>query len=185
MDNNTIEQLLSSLTALVGDARGTLFGQERCTVDREQLLYIVDALKNQIPAEIGEAKTIIENCNILRTNAKKDAAETRKEADRVLQEAEARAARLVEESAIVEHARQQEKEILENARQQKAMLIDGAVHYADRIMEEAQRVVEETYEALRMGTETLQKQAEASRKAAAEQITEARTALQNAIKDAK
>ena len=90
MDNKTIEQLLSSLVALVGDARGSLFGQDKCMVDREQLLYLVDALQKQLPAEINEAKTIIDNCNVLRNNAKKDAAETRKEADKVLRDAEER-----------------------------------------------------------------------------------------------
>ncbi len=44
MDNKTIEQLLSSLVALVGDARGSLFGQDKCMVDREQLLYLVDVV---------------------------------------------------------------------------------------------------------------------------------------------
>ncbi len=34
MDNKTIEQLLSSLVALVGDARGSLFGQDKCMVDQ-------------------------------------------------------------------------------------------------------------------------------------------------------
>ena len=119
MENKTIEQLLSSLGALANEARGSLFGQDKCMVDREQLLYLVDTLQAQLPAEIQEAKAIIENCNALRNNAKKDAAETRRQADQVLSDAEVRAANLIEETTIVEFAKKREQEILEGAEQQR------------------------------------------------------------------
>ncbi len=35
MENKTIEELLNSLGALVSDARGSLFGQDKVMVDRE------------------------------------------------------------------------------------------------------------------------------------------------------
>ena len=123
MENKTIEQLLSSLAALANEARGSLFGQDKCMVDREKLLYLVETLQTQLPAEINEARTIIDNCNALRNNAKKDAAETRREADQVLRDAEVRAAKLIEETNIVEFAKKREQEILEGAEQQRAMLI--------------------------------------------------------------
>lgn len=180
MENKTIDQLLSSLAALVGDARGSLFGQDKCMVDREQLLSLVDALQNQLPAEISEAQTIIDNCNALRTNAKKDAAETRKEADQVLRDAEERAAKLIEETTIVENAKKREKEILDNAQQQRAMLIDGAVKYADRIMEDAEKLVSGTLESLTAGFAALQDRAAESAKESLDKIAEARAALRNA-----
>lgn len=180
MENKTIEQLLSSLAALVGDARGSLFGQDKCMVDRDQLLYLVDALQNQLPAELNEAKTIIDNCNVLRTNAKKDAAETRKEADKVLRDAEERAAKLIEETTIVEFAKKREQEIIENAQQQRAMLIAGAVKYADRIMEDAQQTVTSTLETLSAGVAALQEKAKADMDASMQKIAEARAALKNA-----
>lgn len=183
MENKTIDQLLSSVAALVGDARGSLFGQDKCMVDREQLLYLVDALQKQLPAEINEAKTIIDNCNALRTNAKKDAAETRKEADKVLRDAEERAAKLIEETTIVEFAKKREQEILENAQQQRAMLIAGAVKYADRIMEEAQQTVAITMSTLNAGVLALQDKAKADLDTAMAQISEARDALRNASDD--
>ncbi len=183
METKTIDQLLSSLAALVGDARGSLFGQDKCMVDRDQLLSLVDALQKQLPAEINEAKTIIDNCNALRTNAKKEAAETRKQADQVLRDAEARAAKLTEESAIVASARKREKEIMDSAQQQRALLIDGAVKYADRIMEEAQQTVTNTMETLKDGVSALQVHAQQEMDAAMKKIAEARTALKNAAKD--
>lgn len=180
MENKTIEQLLSSIAALVGDARGSLFGQDKCMVDRDQLLYLVDALQTQLPAEIEEAKTIIENCNALRTNAKKDAAETRKEANQVLLDAEERAAKLIEETTIVEFAKKREQEILDAAQQQRAMLISGAVKYADHIMEEAQQTVTQTLETLNAGVAALQSKCQEDLSSSMAKLAEARTALQNA-----
>ncbi len=183
MDNKTIEQLLSSLAALVGESRGSLFGQDKCMVDREQLLYLVEALQTQLPAEIEEAQTVIDNCNMLRNNAKKEAADTRREADRILQDAQARAARMIEESAITEGAKKREQEILGNARQQSEQLVEGALRYADRIMEDAQRTVEETFKALSAGIDALLQQADVDRADSMQRIAEARDALKNAVSD--
>lgn len=180
MENKTIEQLLSSLAALANEARGSLFGQDKCMVDREKLLYLVETLQTQLPAEINEARTIIDNCNALRNNAKKDAAETRREADQVLRDAEVRAAKLIEETNIVEFAKKREQEILEGAEQQRAMLIAGAVQYADRILEEAQQTVSGTLEALNSGVAILQKQAKEEMDVSIRELTDARTALKNA-----
>ncbi len=183
MENKTIDQLLSSLAALVGDARGSLFGQDKCMVDREQLLYLVDALQTQLPAEISEAKTIISNCNALKTNAKKEAADTRREADQVLRDAEERAAKMVEETTIVELAKKREKEILDNAQQQRAMLVEGAIKFADRIMEEAQQTVTGTLDALKNGMSVLESHAKEEMDTSMARIEEARTALKNAGSD--
>ena len=179
MENKTIEQLLSSIAALVGDARGSLFGQDRCMVDRDQLLSLVDTLQSQLPKEIEEAQTIIENCSALKTNAKKEAAETRKEADRVLQEAQERAAKMIEETTIVEMAKAREAEILQQTEQQRAQLISGAIQYADRIMEDAERTVKDVLNTLHAGVGALQSKCQEDMNASTDKITEARRALQS------
>ena len=179
MENKTIEQLLSSIAALVGDARGSLFGQDRCMVDRDQLLSLVDTLQSQLPKEIEEAQTIIDNCSALKTNAKKEAAETRKEADRVLQEAEERAAKLIDETSIVEQAKLREKEILEATEVQRLQLISGAVQYADRIMEDAEKTVSEILGTLSAGVGALQARCQEDMDASMARIAEARKALQS------
>lgn len=179
MENKTIEQLLSSIAALVGDARGSLFGQDRCMVDRDQLLSLVDTLQSQLPKEIEEAQTIIDNCSALKTNAKKEAAETRKEADRVLQEAEERAAKLIDETSIVEQAKLREQEILEATEVQRLQLISGAVQYADRIMEEAEKTVSEILGTLSAGVGALQARCQEDMNTSMARISEARKALQS------
>ena len=179
MENKTIEQLLSSIAALVGDARGSLFGQDRCMVDRDQLLSLVDTLQSQLPKEIEEAQTIIENCSALKTNAKKEAAETRKEADRVLQEAQERAAKMIEETTIVEMDKAREAEILQQTEQQRSQLISGAIQYADRIMEDAERTVKDVLNTLHAGVGALQSKCQEDMNASTDKIAEARRALQS------
>ena len=182
MENKTIDSLLNSMAGLVGDARGSLFGQDKVMVDREQLLYLVDALQTQIPQEIAQAKTIIESCNELRTNAKKDAAETRKAADQVLTDAEQRAAKLIEETTIVALAKQREEEILADAEQKRREMMSGAIAYADKIMEDAQATVLAIYDTLNVGLEALVQKAAEDKKQALTQIKEARNALNRAAK---
>lgn len=180
MEKTTIDSLLNSLVALVGDSRSSLFGQDKCMVDRDQLLYLVDSIQSQLPQEISQAKAVIESSNEIRTKARKEAAETRKAADNVLTEAEERAARLIEESTIVEFAKKREQEILEEAEQQRQLLISGAISYAERIIEDAEKSVTESYDALIAGITALQDRAKEDKKAAMDQLTEARKVLKNA-----
>ena len=151
-------------------------------VDRDQLLYLVDSLRNEIPKQVAEADSIIDSCNALRTNAKKDAAETRRAADNVLREAEERAVKLIEEHQIVIFAKQREQEILEEAQAQKEQLISGAIAYADRIMEEAEQNVTATYETLLGGIDLLKQRTVEEQKNALAQVKEARVALQSVAK---
>jgi len=180
MEKTTIDSLLNSLVALAGDARGSLFGQDKCMVDKEQLLYLVDALQSQIPQEISQSKAIIESCNELRTNAKKDAARTRKQADALLKDAEERAAKLIEENQIVEFAHRRADEILAQAEAQRSELISGALDYADRIMAQAEESVRETYSALDAGLSALQAKAKEDKSEAMAKVREARKAVKNA-----
>ncbi len=180
MENRTIDQLLSSLAALVGDAKGPLFGQDKCMVDREQLLYLVETLQKQLPSQLEEANTIINSCNVLRTNAKKEAAQTRKEADQVLRDAEERAAKLIEETTIVTLAKKREKEILDHAQQQSNQLISSAMRYADHIMEQTQQVIQDTHESLNAGLSALQARGKEAMEDSMGRIQEARSALARA-----
>ncbi len=182
MEKTTIGSLLQSLQDLAGGARGSLFGQDKCMVDREQLLSLVDALQSQIPQEISQANDIIASCDALRRSAKKDAAETRKHADQVLQEAEERAAKLIEEDTIVVFAHKREQEILAQAEQQKKELIAGALEYADHILEQAQQTAMDTYDTLDAGLTALQAKVAEDKKLTLDQMKEARKALKKASK---
>lgn len=181
MEKKTIDQLLSSISALVGDARGSLFGQDKCMVDRDQLLYLVDELQTQLPSEIEEARTIIDNCNALRTNAKKDAAETRRQADDILREAEERAEKMVEETEIIAAARQREDELTREAEGKRARLISGAMEYADRILADAEQAVTETMTTLNEGIAALQSKCRQDLDNSMHQLKGARTAIQSVV----
>lgn len=182
MEKTTIESLLNSLAAMAGDSRTSLFGQDKCTIDRDQFLYLVDALQNQIPQELSQAKAVIDSSNEIRTKAKKEASTTRKNADKVLTEAEERAAQLIEDSTIVEFAKKREEEILAEAQQQRELLIAGAISYAEKIMEDAEKTVTETYDTFFAGIAALEARAKEDRKAAMDQIKEAKKVLKNANK---
>lgn len=177
MENKTIEELLNGLTNLVGDARGSLFGQDRCMVDRDQLIFLVESLQAQLPKEIMQSRSVIDNCNAIRTNAKKDAAETRREADKVLAEAEERAARMVEETTIVENAKKREEEIIADASEKREQLIAGAVSYAERIIQEAQQTVAITMQTLDEGMAALQAKAQEELSVSMQKLSEAKNAL--------
>lgn len=182
MEKTNVDSLLEGLAALVSDARGSLFGQDKCMVDKDQLLYLVDALQTQIPQELSQSKAVIESCNELRTNAKKDAAKTRKQADQILQDAEERAAKLLKRARSFSWQSSVRRRSWIMPQQQSDELVSGALSYADRIMADAEKSVTETYDTLRAGISALQAKGKEDKTTALAKVKEARKALKNAAK---
>ena len=82
----------------------------------------------------------------------------------------------------MEFAKKREQEILAEAEEQRELLISGAISYAEKIMEDAEKTVTETYAALTAGITALQERAKEDKKAALDQLKEARKVLKNANK---
>ena len=84
MANNGIEEIITTLYEMVQDAWSLPLGNEKCVVERDKVLDLLDEISNQLPGELKQAKTIVESRNEVITNAKR-------EAENILKQAEQRA----------------------------------------------------------------------------------------------
>lgn len=73
MHDNGIEELITKLYDLVQDARSMPLGADKCIVERNKVLDILDEISNQLPGELKQAKTIVDSSNDIRAKAKRDA----------------------------------------------------------------------------------------------------------------
>ena len=68
MANNGIEEIITTLYEMVQDAWSLPLGNEKCVVERDKVLDLLDEISNQLPGELKQAKTIVESRNeVIRT----------------------------------------------------------------------------------------------------------------------
>ena len=84
---NGIEEVISTLYEMVQDAWSLPLGAEKCVVERDKVLDLLDEISNQLPGELKQAKTIVESRNEVITNAKREAESIMKQAEQRVEEA--------------------------------------------------------------------------------------------------
>ena len=107
---NGIEETITTLYEMVQDAWSLPLGAEKCVVERDKVLDLLDEISNQLPGELKQAKTIVESRNEVITNAKR-------EAENILKQAEQRAKQMISREEVVKQAEQQAAEMMKAAQQ--------------------------------------------------------------------
>ena len=107
---NGIEEVIGTLYEMVQDAWSLPLGAEKCVVERDKVLDLLDEISNQLPGELKQAKTIVESRNAVITNAKK-------EAENIMKQAEQRARQLVSQENILQEAQKEANETIKQAQQ--------------------------------------------------------------------
>ncbi|MBE6933313.1 MAG: hypothetical protein E7464_08045 [Ruminococcaceae bacterium] len=85
MNHNGIEDLISVLYEMIQDARAVPLSSEKCIVEREKVLDLLDEISNSLPGELKQAKTIVDSRSEVITKARREAEEIRKQAQQQAQ----------------------------------------------------------------------------------------------------
>ena len=96
-DRNT-EDIIGALYDMVQDARSMPLSADKCILERDKVLDMLDEIIAQLPGELKQARTIVESRNELVSQA-------RREADSIIREAQEKAGQLVTKEAIYEEAK--------------------------------------------------------------------------------
>ena len=100
----SVEELLDLLYTEIEEAKNAPLNNDRCVIERDRVLDMIDDVKAELPVEIKRAKDLVANRNDYIASAKR-------EADSLRQQAEDYANRLVNEDAIVREAEKTADEI--------------------------------------------------------------------------
>ena len=95
-DRNT-EDIIGALYDMVQDARSMPQAADKCILEREKVLDMLDEIIAQLPAELKQSRTIVESRNELIGQA-------RREAEGIFRDAQEKAKQLVTKEAIYEEA---------------------------------------------------------------------------------
>lgn len=126
MDNEVME-LIDELYSMVSEAWGVPLGNDKCIVERDKVLNMIEDIKAQLPVELSEAKRLVSARDEFIGNAKK-------EAESIRRTAEEKARALVDEQEIVRIARTRSSELMANAENKSRELRRVASDYVDDIL---------------------------------------------------
>ena len=131
MDNNDIIELLDILYGMVTEAWGVPLGNDKCIIEREKAIEIINDIKANLPPALAEAKRLVAARDEFIGNAKREAEALRKSA-------EEKARLMVEEQEVVRVARARSAEMIASAEAKSNELRRVASDYVDDIMRQAE-----------------------------------------------
>ena len=132
MNEKHIEDIITSLYDMVQDARSVPLSSEKCILERDKVLDMLDEIIAQLPAELKQSRNIVESRNEL-------IAQARREAENIIKKAQEDAEKLVAKEAIYEEAKRRSAEHIAQVQNQ----IVGLRKVSNEYMDDALRRTEE------------------------------------------
>ena len=142
MNEQTLEDIISALYDMVQDARALPLGADKCILERDKVLDMLDEIISQLPVELKQARTIVESRNELIGQA-------RREAEALISQAQEKADKMVEEEAIYQEAKRQCQEMVINTQTKMAELRKVSNDYMDDALRRTEEAIAMSLEDVR------------------------------------
>ena len=130
-DRNT-EDIIGALYDMVQDARSMPLAADKCILERDKVLDMLDEIIAQLPHELKQSRTIVESRNELITQANR-------EAQKIIMQAQEQAKEMVTQESIYIEAKKRSEELVG----QTQARIDALKKASNEYMDEALRRTEE------------------------------------------
>lgn len=162
MTDRNIEDIIGALYDLVQDARSLPLAADKCILERDRVLDMLDEIISELPGELKQSRTIVESRNELISQA-------RREAEGIIRQAQEQAKQMVTKEAIYVEAKKRAEELvgqtqnrIDALRKASNEYMDDALRRTEEVIAESLKNVQETRGKFRALTE-----AQAQRKVAA------------------
>ena len=164
-----VEELLDMLFEMVDEAKNMPLSSDKCVLERDRALDLIDDIRAQFPVELGEAKKLVASRNDYIAAAKR-------EAELIRKQAEAEAQRTLAQEPILLQAKQQSAELMRQAEERSRELKRSANEYCEDALRRTEEAVAEAYDEI--------KQSRARFRAAASAVGEGKSAGAAKVYDA-
>ena len=134
MNEQNIEDIISTLYDLIQDARAMPLASDKCIIERDKALDMLDEIIAQMPVELKQARTIVESRNELIGQA-------RREAETVIRDAQEKADQMVKQEAIYQEAKRQCREMVAQTQARMAELRKASNDYMDDALRRTEEAI--------------------------------------------
>ena len=139
---SNVAEMIDMLYDMVDDAKNLPLSSEKCVLDRDEILNLVDDIRKQFPGELAEAQKIVARRDEMIESAKR-------EVEVLRQTAEERARQLVAESTINLQAKQRANEMMRQSEERSRELKRAANEYCEDALRRTEEAVSEAYDEIK------------------------------------
>lgn len=134
MSDRNIEDIIGALYDLVQDARAMPLAADKCILERDRVLDMLDEIIAQLPAELKQSRTIVESRNELISQA-------RREADGILRDAQEKVNQMVTKEAIYAEAKKRSEELVGQTQSRINQLRKAGNEYMDESLRQTEEAI--------------------------------------------
>ena len=134
MANRTSEDIIGVLYDMIQDARAMPLAMDKCIVERDKVLDLLDEIIAQLPVELKQAKTIVESRADLISQGKRE-----KEA--IIRQAQEQAQQMISQEAICIEAKRVAEEIEKKAQERAAQIQMAGNAYMDDSLRQTEEMI--------------------------------------------
>ena len=137
-----VEELLDMLFDMVDEAKNVPLSSDKCMIERDRALDLIDDIRAQFPVELTEAKKVMATRTDMLSSAKREAEAIRKAA-------EDKARQMVSEDVITLQAKQRANEMMQQAEERSRELKRSANEYCEDALRRTEEAVAEAYDEIK------------------------------------
>ena len=134
MNDRNTEDIIGALYDLIQDARSMPLAADKCIVERDKVLDMLDEIIAQLPVELKQSRTIVESRNELISQA-------RREAEGILRQAQEQAKQLVTQEAIYQEAKRRSEELVNQTQNRINQLRKVGNEYMDESLRQTEEAI--------------------------------------------
>lgn len=131
MSNRNIEDIIGNLYDMVQDARSMPLSSDKCVVERDVVLDMLDEIIAQMPGELKQSRTIVESRNELISQA-------RREAETIIRQAQEQASQLISKEAIYAEAKRRSETLVMQTQAQINQIQKAGYSYLDESLRQTE-----------------------------------------------
>jgi hypothetical protein len=134
MTERNTEDIIGALYDMVQDARSMPLAADKCILERDKVLDMLDEIIAQLPGELKQSRTIVESRNELITQA-------RREAEGIIRQAQEQAKQMVTKEAVYIEAKKRSEELVQQTQNRIEALKKASNEYMDDALARTEEVI--------------------------------------------
>ena len=134
MNEQNIEELINSLYDYIQDAKNLPLSAEKCILERDKALDILDEIIARLPGELKQSRAIVESRNELIGQA-------RRESENIIRQAKEQANEMVTKEAIYQEAKRQCQDMVLQTQVRLAELRKASNDYMDDALRRTEEAI--------------------------------------------
>ena len=136
MEDKNVQKLLDMLFGMIDEAKGATFSSEKCVINRDEALDLLDEIRNKLPGELTKAQELMKSKEQYVDKG-------------MLEKAQEDAKTIVSESETIQRAQRRSSEIIRQAEDRSRQLYQVANTYTEDALRRTEEAIQAALDEVR------------------------------------